>query len=245
MKILITGHKGFVGRHLTAALKTEHEVTGFDCGNDPAKSGDFVSLDCEPELVIHCGGVNEGRHLFNLNYFGTCQITNYCRDISAKLIFFSSASAIEPSNQYGWSKNCAEFFITCLSPKYAIVRPFNVWSLNESPPKSIIGKLINKSLAQVYKGCIRDFIHIDDIVDAICQIVNENISGIFELGTAQPTEVETFAQILYGGTDIYLPSVVDPPPDFQKELIATESNLLPNWNPTPLSEHFELLRKAI
>ena len=53
MKILLTGHKGFIGRQLHAAL-VEHEVTGLDCDNDIKA---FKLPDGCFDVVVHCGGI--------------------------------------------------------------------------------------------------------------------------------------------------------------------------------------------
>ena len=248
MKILLTGHKGFIGKRLHAAL-VEHEVTGLDCDYDMEA---FKLPDGCFDVVVHCGGLADsgatGHKLWQLNYFATAEIADFCTATETKLIFFSSAAAIDPKNSYGWSKHCAEFYLnTVCNPEPCIFRPFNIWSYDESPPRSIVAKLLNKTLQQVYHGCVRDFVHIDDIVNAVLHVVDhkEWIHGTFELGTGEPTDIETLANLLYAGTSIYRPTIESIPVDIIKRLVARKPNRLPNWEPSPLSEHFTKLKEII
>jgi len=60
MKILITGHKGFVGRHFVAALP-DSEITGIDLkdGNDCRDY--FKNNKTKFDLVIHLAAIVGGR----------------------------------------------------------------------------------------------------------------------------------------------------------------------------------------
>ena len=251
MKILLTGHKGFVGRRLHAALH-EHEVTGLDCDNDIEAFR--LPYGCNFDVVIHCGGLADssaaGNQLWQLNYKATADIADFCAETKTKLIFFSSAAAHNPHSDYGWSKHCAEFYIrTVCNVKPCILRPFNIWSYDEAPPRSIVALLLNEKLRSVYRGCLRDFVNVDDIVDAVLlvveKLVDENdIHGTFSLGTGAATDVETLADLLYAGTNIYRPAVVERlPAGFVKRVVAQKLNLLPDWEPTPLSEHFSKMKE--
>jgi len=64
MKILITGHKGFVGRHFTKYYRDRgHEVFGVDITADmPRDARDFFRKDdIQWDLVIHLAAVVGGR----------------------------------------------------------------------------------------------------------------------------------------------------------------------------------------
>lgn len=67
MRVLVTGHRGFVGRHLWAALDTpDNELVGAD-----VKTGVdcrwFFANDCGPrfDLVLHCAAVVGGRAMID------------------------------------------------------------------------------------------------------------------------------------------------------------------------------------
>jgi len=64
MKILITGHRGFVGRHFTNFYREKgHEVFGVDITADtPREARDFFRKDdIQWDLVIHLAAVVGGR----------------------------------------------------------------------------------------------------------------------------------------------------------------------------------------
>lgn len=67
MKVLITGHRGFVGRHLVAALEVDHDLFGIDVKATPGgyqDCRDFFREDRRVghfDLVLHCAAVVGGR----------------------------------------------------------------------------------------------------------------------------------------------------------------------------------------
>jgi nucleoside-diphosphate-sugar epimerase len=64
MKVLITGHEGFIGRHFHTKLKAEgHEVLGIDIKRGPSYDCRyfFGSSDEQFDLVIHCAAMVGGR----------------------------------------------------------------------------------------------------------------------------------------------------------------------------------------
>ena len=244
MKILLTGHNGFIGRKLHAAL--HEDVTGLDCDYD------YDQFHIPPgrfDLVIHCGGlaVDSGNvnKLWNLNYKATTEIGDYCFETDTKLVFVSSAAAIDPKNSYGWSKHCAEYFLKTSVKELCILRPFNVWSYHEIPPRSIVSKLLNRQLPQVFRNCSRDFVHINDIINAVMQLVGNWHEGTYELGTGESTDIETLANYLYADTDESF-LVTDCPQvnTFSPHIFARQVNLLPNWTPTPLSKNLLKLKEV-
>ncbi|MET7795657.1 NAD-dependent epimerase/dehydratase family protein [Streptomyces decoyicus] len=63
MHVLLTGHRGFVGRHLHAALDARGwDVTGIDLADDSGDALDFFRTDdTRYDLAIHCAAVVGGR----------------------------------------------------------------------------------------------------------------------------------------------------------------------------------------
>lgn len=61
--VLLTGNKGFIGRHLQAALEARgDDVTGIDIVDFPREAVDFFRVDRYPyDLAIHCAATIGGR----------------------------------------------------------------------------------------------------------------------------------------------------------------------------------------
>ena len=140
MRILLTGHKGFLGRHIYQSLSKDHayKMHGLDCDYDYKvftemfrefrRHGEYF------DLIIHNGAISNslktGNRLWQLNYQASTEIADYCYHVNTKLIFISSAAAIEPDTPYGWSKHCAEYYMrqSVADKTLCILRPFNIWS---------------------------------------------------------------------------------------------------------------------
>ena len=56
MKVLVTGAKGFIGRHLCRALKRNGDtVFAFDLGNTDLELRDYIA---QSDFVVHLAGIN-------------------------------------------------------------------------------------------------------------------------------------------------------------------------------------------
>ena len=259
MRILLTGNKGFLGSEIEEVLNKEnaHHIYGLDCDFDYAqfqkKFRAFAKWRSgrsklgKVDLVIHCGAIadsrEKGNRLWQLNYQASKEITQYCSETNTQLLFISSAAAIEPDTPYGWSKQCAEFYMFARLAGYnlCILRPFNIWAFDEGKKNnpSIVYKMLTRTLKEIYWRCTRDFIYISDVVGAVQQVVHDWTPGTFDIGTAEPTDISTLANHLYG--DEPKPPVRSECP-IKNRLVARKEHLLPNWDGDSISEHLEYLK---
>ena len=209
MKILLTGHEGWIGKALHDSLSHSHSVVTFD------KSCQFLAWKSEwertfypfpgktPKLVIHCGAITDPNasptDIIDMNVRATCEIISACQWWKAKLLFISSAAVDNPINLYGSSKMIAEDFIKRDLKDYCILRPQNVWSEKESerPFKSIAYKLLTEQLDEVYKDCKRDFVHISDVVRCVEALADHWEVGIFDLGKGQSIDLSELAFFIH------------------------------------------------
>ncbi len=124
--------------------------------------------------------------------------------------------SLKPNNLYGKTKLTNEKYIQKLlkyqETKYCILRFFNVcsalkkYNIGEfhSPETHLLPKVINaisnKQIIKIYGNnyktydgtCVRDFIHIEDVVSGILKSINyleKNNSSIFNLGSSKETSV--------------------------------------------------------
>lgn len=258
MRILLTGHYGFLGLEIYQVLTKENalEVYGLDCEFDPdtfdEQWQDFKRRGGKFDYIIHCGAISDSQEtrnpLWQLNYQASCDIADYCERTDTKLLFISSGAAIAPDTPYGWSKQCAEFYMQqkVAGMNLCILRPYNIWGFNEACKKnpSIIYKILTGRLQQVYWRCTRDFIYISDVVEAVQQVVHDWTPGVFDIGTAQPTDVSTLVNELYRDTDIPKPPTVPECP-IKDHLVARAEHLLPNWQADPIYEHLAMLAEQL
>ena len=157
MRILITGHKGFIGRKLAEAYKG-HEIHTLDAGKDfhkwmtrelPAalhpqdlmESSSSLPLD----VIFHVGALNNAQYqesdIYLWNSFATFliayEMANKPSLKDCHLVYFSSRCGKHArdlgyheggASPYGFSKMFAEDYIRQWLPdRAAILQPQNVW----------------------------------------------------------------------------------------------------------------------
>ena len=202
MKILITGSDGYLGSHLVSRLRVGHEITKFDpypCSFDEwmKQWNEISKYGATQDYVIHAGAILSRRKAdvnitFQMNTMATQIIARDCRMNNWKLLYVSSCAAIEPVSVYGWSKHIAEMFVRCFHPDSVIVRPFNIWGdENEYKDPSIVQKILTGKLEYIFKDCVRDFTHVNDVVECMIEVVEKGFParGTYEIGTGLGTHV--------------------------------------------------------
>ena len=109
-----------------------------------------------------------------------------------------------PIEPYAASKAAAESVVMgiCSSKKirYAIARLFNVYGPGQRND-FVIPRIINQALAKkevLLKNCnsTRDFIYIDDAVDALIKIYTKGADGIYNVGSGRETSILELAGII-------------------------------------------------
>ena len=217
---LVTGHKGYIGSKLYAKLlELGHEVRGIDIkSNDISERLDirwhlfdheknFNHLNFKPEYIFHLAAkpsvqwsVENPSDSLAHNVMGSSRILEYAKLVGAKkVIFASSAAAIEPTSPYGAHKRMTELECKVYASLYDLdtvcLRYFNVYSEDQEyggPYSTVISAWLesirnNQPLRLDGDGSqTRDFIHVDDVVDANihCMHHNKRFNGeIYDVGT--------------------------------------------------------------
>ena len=219
MKILLTGHKGFIGSNMLSYLteKTDHEVTTFEWGEaKPAIEG----LD----WVFHIGAISSTTEtdvdkVMRQNYEFTIDLYNECKEHSVNFQFSSSASVyglknefketspVDPRTPYAWSKYLVERYIQQHLPTNSIAqcfRYFNVHGPGEehkgtqaSPYCQFSNQAKTNGNIRVFEDSDkyqRDFIHVDQIIENHMKFLDVKQHGIFNFGTGQTTSFLTIAE---------------------------------------------------
>ncbi|RJQ38233.1 NAD(P)-dependent oxidoreductase [Candidatus Microgenomates bacterium] len=216
MKIAITGAEGFVGRHLTKELKRrgiKYSILDRKKYNllDEKTLKNFVS---NKDIVIHMAGAHRDKPLFEMvrtNILGTLSLVSALNKYSpnAKIIFLSSFMVYVGKDIFGATKKAAEEIIEnfCMkSPLKGIVLRFsNIYGKGGRPfsnsALSTFAHLIKKGQKITITGDgsqTRDFLYIDDAVNAIIKSINYN-SGKHEcidICTGELTSLNEIIKIL-------------------------------------------------
>ena len=172
------------------------------------------------EIVIHLAAkidviesINNPDNTFQTNVQGTQNVLDSCDFHNISKIIVTSSAAIyqnsdKPVNEtsitkslspYGQSKLDMEKIIIQSKINYSILRLFNVYGNGQTTgvitnfKKNI---LENKPLTIFGDGkAVRDFIHIDDVIDAIILSIKP-ISGIYNIASGNGTSISDLAKLL-------------------------------------------------
>jgi len=198
MKILLTGHRGFIGSALLERLRKNNQVIGFDLKD----SADQNLLHCdfreEFDLIIHLAGLSGVRESFadpagywNNNVEATRRLFERYPD--TRILYASSSSAYEPDlNPYAASKYMMEE-LAARYPDSLGMRFHTVYSEDCPRENMFFNKLRNSTLEYVTRH-YRDFIHLEDVLDAIeILIQKEHVNGTIDIGTGHPIRIQDLA----------------------------------------------------
>lgn len=207
MKVLVTGHKGYIGSKLyKKCLELGWETLGVDLKEDN-RDINYIShyKDCiefKPEVIFHMAAVpavqysveHPAETLYH-NVLGTSNVLQFAKNNGVKRVVFSSSSAIYGNNNfpvspYGLHKFQSEMECRLYSELYDLdtvcLRYFNVYSPDQIPTNSyptVIASWMQrmregKELVIYGDGShVRDYIHVDDIV--ACNLFAAKFEGSF------------------------------------------------------------------
>ena len=240
MKILITGHKGFIGSRLWERL--DHEsitLHGIDI-----KDGDDI-LDTplpDVDLVIHLAaraGVRESvkdpKTYWETNVEGSKRIIEHYKD--KRILAASSSSVYAPHlNPYSATKYIME---QIPHSNICYMRFHTVY--NESARTGMFFDKLFKGDVKYITKHERDFIHLEDMLDALYKIIySPNIKGTFDIGTGRTIKMSDICP--------NLPIKTNTPRERQKTQADTSFLALKcNWKAQRkvtefLKEHSEIIR---
>jgi len=190
-KILITGHRGYIGSHLFEKLRqdSKYDVFGIDL-----KDGNDI-LHCLPEENFDCVfhfaalprveySVENPFYTMKQNVLVTSKLLEWSKNHGVKTFIFSSSSALYgegsgPKSPYGLHKLISEMecelYQNLFDIKCVCLRYFNVYSEDQEYGGSY-STVVSAWMQMIREGQplridgegdqSRDFIHVSDVVSA-------------------------------------------------------------------------------
>ena len=225
MSLLITGGTGYIGKKLVQQLRKKNSNV-YSIGIEDLNLlnyGDTLNFLKENNIkkIIHLGwSMNNGNSAIYDNIEAMSNLIKSCEEIQIEKFIFASTNNVygtkiknvpfseedrlspDINNKYGISKYIGEkLAMYTLEKKCCIIRIADVYGPGQNHGnliKAIISNVENKENIKLYgKGeRERDYIYIDDVIRGIEFIYENNLSGIYNLGTGEGTSVKKIVDIV-------------------------------------------------
>jgi len=239
VRILITGHQGFIGSSLWERLKDKHTLYGIDIkSGDDIREADLPEVDLVIHLAARAGvreSVKDPKKYWETNVEGSKRIIEHYKD--TRILAASSSSVYESYlNPYSATKYIME---QIPHNNICYMRFHTVY--NDSARTGMFFDKLFKGTVEYITEHERDFIHLEDMLDALeILIMNPNVKGIFDIGTGRTVKMSDICP--------KLPIKTDTPRERQRTCANTDF-MLDNCGWTAeikvedfLEEHFESIR---
>ena len=226
--IILTGNNGFIGKAF------ENKLNHKDLYRVEAE-GAFKFLEeyeewDKVELILHQGAISstiesDVDKIYKYNIDFSIKLFEKAIEYQIPVKYASSASVygindcINPLNFYSLSKVTVDYWVQDHINDFELIqgfRYFNVYGKGEdhkgnqaSPVQKFTEQIKETGKLKLFEGSRnfkRDFICVDDIVDIVLN--NNKPSGIYDLGTSNPTSFQEVAEIIatkYNGQIEYIP----------------------------------------
>ena len=182
MDILLTGASGFIGSNFHQHYKDRYNIICID----KLEGQDLLTCNLPSvDLVIHLAGLSGVRQSFDnpTDYWKQNVIVSQrlfdCYK-NTRVMYASSSTAYEPwRNPYALSKHAVEQ----IAPRYSLGMRFTTTYGPNAREQMLIPKILRNDVQYLNVNHIRDFIHVNDIVNAIEIMMNNTFRGVIDVGT--------------------------------------------------------------
>ena len=180
MNVLVTGAKGFIGRHMCQLLKrNNHVVFEYDLASTEEELIDYIS---KADFIVHLAGINRPLSVEEF-YDGNANFTAKLVDLLKKTqkftpIIMSSSIQAELDNDYGKSKKMGEDFLLNSGLPVYVYRLANVFGKWCRPNYNSAAATFCYNIAHNLDIQIRDreyvvhYNYVTDIVNEFLRVIN-------------------------------------------------------------------------
>ena len=207
-QLIIIGSQGFIGRHLTTSLNPKIFTHYRDAPyvlNLRAPDLSTLPLSTETHVVIAAGCANindcntQPEKTYAINVAGTLRLAKQCREMGLFPVLFSTdyvfngeeggyteSSSTCPINAYGKQKAELESKIHDMTHgNYLMLRLSKIYSTSAGD-HSLLDEMM-QSLTQgkkIHAATDQEFcpLHINDLVTIIQELIDQNITGLINIG---------------------------------------------------------------
>lgn len=211
--MVITGNKGFIGSALEArAMRDGKTAIGIP---ERIRHGGTITLDNPDGVFVHLGAepgvvdsIKDPIGCFEANTSATVEYLAIALDHGTERFLFASSAAatMPPAHPYGASKVASEAWCLAFTNAYSmptlVMRLSNVYGPGSRDKSSVIATMCKDAL----DGLIfvhgngkqtRNFIYIDDVVDAFMDAAYGDLMvGVRNVCAAEQHSISTVAEII-------------------------------------------------
>jgi UDP-glucose 4-epimerase len=230
MKVLITGNKGFIGKHVFNDWRETHNqwVTGLDRPDDVR---DFSGGDYD--LVIHLAAYADIREsqenpqkYYENNVAFAKPLFEWCRKTNTRLLYASSSAVEEGywTNPYAMTKWINEQ----MAPSNSVGMRFTT-VYGPGGRGNMMYDLLKNGKAKYVTNHKRDWIHVKDVCRAIRYLASSDVTGPVTIGTGKSVAVKDLAKAFGQG---HLPVLEDTPGEREDNVVDISLMTSIGWFPT-------------
>ena len=220
MRILVTGHEGFIGKNVASYLQSKgHDVEGWEW-----QPGILPHTE-DYDWCIHLGAISSTTYtdvnqILEQNFEFSVRLAQICENFGTNFQYASSASVygqtthftedkpLLPESPYAWSKYLFDRFINQYIDEFQIkiqgFRYFNVYGQGEehkgdqaSPYSKFTRQAKENRFINLFENSEnyrRDFVCVEDLCVLHEKMFDVEESGIFNAGTGRSVSFATVAE---------------------------------------------------